>query len=1114
MSIDVSERNFEDVVEASLLRGGPDAAAVAGVVAEPETPYGLYAAGRYLKRSHRDYDRTLCLDPEMLTDFVKASQPKRWERLKSQYGEDARDRFVRRVASEVEKRGSIDVFRKGVKDAGVSFDLYYHRPPTGLNPDLQKLYDANQFSVIRQLRYSTRNENSIDVVLFLNGLPIFTAELKNPFNGQDVNDAVRQYEQDRDPREPLLAFGRCIAHFAVDPQLAFLTTKLEGLKSPFLPFNRGYDNGAGNPPRKTGFATSYLWDHVWSKDSVTELLQRFVHIVEEEDDKGAQTGKKTLIFPRYHQLEAVRGLVGDALRSGAGRNYLIQHSAGSGKSNTIAWLAHQLSTLHDVSNDRIFDSIIVVTDRRVLDRQLQRTIRQFEQTLGLVENIDQTSRQLKDALEAGKTIIVTTLQKFPVIVKEVGELPQKRFALILDEAHSSQTGEGSRMMHEVLSARSLEEAEAEDRVEEDLEDRIVRTARSRGRLENVSMFAFTATPKEKTLQTFGERQSDGSYKPFSLYSMKQAIEEKFILDVLQNYTTYAVYWKLLKRIENDPRFDAQKAKYLARLFVDLHPHAITEKVAIIAEHFAQNSVHRIGGKAKAMVVTRSRLHAVKTFFALKRYLAERGYPYRALVAFSGSVEVDGVDYTEAALNGYSERQTATVFKQQDYRFLVVAEKFQTGFDEPLLHTMYVDKKLEGLNAVQTLSRLNRVHPEKTETMVLDFVNRADDIEEAFSRYYEASVLSEGADPNLLYDLQRSLLDAEVFDDGEVKAFAEAFFGPKGSQDRLYGTLGEPARRFKALPDEGKASFRRDLARFIRMYAFLSQVATFVDADLESLYHFARLLMKTNELKGDGTGLPYEVQQAIDLDSFSIRKTHDGTISLPRGGGVMKPPGDGADDDASGDEQEALSRIIQDLNERFGTDFSEEDRVFIEELENRLVQHAGLEASVRANTPENARLTFDHVVGDLLQDMVETNFELYKRVTDDDRFGSYFKDELYKRYRSAVESTSPGPKIPGGLGAVVDAIVREVQPQKVILFGSGARGELTPDSDLDLLVVVPEFDERKSQISRAEEAARSVKDGRQIDIHVYTRQQVEEWTGVIGHLINDALVEGRTLYDAA
>ena len=1106
MAPDISERSFEDWVEAALLKGGVDAATEGDIVAEPEAPYGLYASGGYRKRHFSDYDRALWLDVGMVTDFVKATQPKKWEQLNGHYGEETRERFVKRLSSEIGKRGLLDVLRKGIKDAGLRFEMVYLRPASGLNPELQNLYEGNIFSVVRQLRYSEKNENSIDVVLFLNGMPIFTCELKNPLNGQDINDAIHQYRFDRDPREPLLTFGRVLAHFAVDPLVAFVTTRLEGKTTRFLPFNQGYDNGAGNPPRKTGFATQYLWDHVWSKDSVLELVQRFIHLVEEEDDKGRKTGERSLIFPRYHQLDAVRRLVGDAAQEGAGKSYLIQHSAGSGKSNTIAWLAHHLSTLHDIKDERIFDSIIVITDRRVLDRQLQRTIRQFEQTLGLVENIDKTSRQLKEALEGGKTIIVTTLQKFPMILDQIGELPQKRFAIIIDEAHSSQSGETSRMMHDVLSVKSLEEAEAEDEVAEDLEDRITKVAASRGKLKNASMFAFTSTPKDKTLQLFGEAQPDGSYQPFSLYSMKQAIKEGFILDVLCNYTTYHVYWNLLKKIENDPRYDSKKAKYLARLFVDLHPHSIDQKVAIMVEHFGEHCAHRVAGRAKAMIVTRSRLHAVKTFLSLRRYLKERGLPYNALVAFSGTVEDGGIDYTEAQMNGFSEKQTATVFKQQDYRFLVVAEKFQTGFDEPLLHTMYVDKKLSGLAAVQTLSRLNRVHPDKEETMVLDFANEADDIQEPFQRYYKASILSEGADPNLLYDLQHKLLGAEVFDESEVRAFAEVYFDPARGQDELYGVLKLPEGRFKELVEEEQPQFKKNLSSFRNMYAFLSQVATFVDADLEALYHFARYLLKI--LPGDEKGLPLEVQQAIDLKTFSIRETHSGTIELGGGNGTLKPPGGGAAALPDVEEKEALSQIITELNERFGTEFTEEDKVFIEELESRLVENAALEASLRANTPENARLTFDHVVGDLLQDMVDTNFELYKRVTDDDNFGKFFKDRLYDRYRGAVEETTPN-QLPSIIDTAVERLTAAMDPGKVIVFGSAASGEMDEDSDIDLVVIMEHVDDHHAATMDARRALRSMKVP--FDVLVFSQHELEEWGDVVGHVLNTALTEGRVAY---
>ena len=1047
----------------------------------------------------------------MTIAFIQATQPKKWTELTKHYGSDVKNRFLKRLSSEVEKRGALDVLRKGIKDMGVAFNLAYFRPSSGLNPDLQMLYEGNIFTLIRRLPYSVKNINSIDTVLFLNGLPIFTAELKNPLNGQNHQHAIEQYRKDRDPKEALLAFGRCLAHFAVDPEWVFVTTHLQGEKTSFLPFNKGKYGGAGNPPDLHGFATRYLWEHVWSKDSILELIQRFIHVVEEEDDKGRKTGKKSQIFPRYHQLDAVRRLVQHAHANGTGLRYLIQHSAGSGKSNSISWLAHQLSVLHDIEDRRVFDSIIVITDRRVLDRQLQRTIRQFEQTLGVVENIDKTSRQLKEALEAGKTIIVTTLQKFPMIVKQVSDLPGKRFAVIIDEAHSSQSGETTRSLKQVLAVGTLEEAEAQDEAPEpDVDARIDEVMRARGPLEHLSMFAFTATPKQKTLELFGTKKLDGSFEAFSLYSMQQAIEERFIMDVLANYTTYRVYWSLLKRTADDPSYDRAKAGYLARLFVDLHEHSIDKKVEIIAEHFHDHSAHRIGGLAKAMIVTRSRLHAVRTVRALRDHLTERGYPYKALVAFSGTVKDGAADYTEAHMNGFTEAQTATVFKQQDYRFLVVAEKFQTGFDEPLLHTMFVDKKLRGLNAVQTLSRLNRVHPDKQETVVLDFANEADDIQKAFEPYYKRTILSEGTDPNLLYEHQRHLVEAEVFDTSEVDAFGTAYFGTQQEQDALYALLSEPVDRFAALKQEEQAAFKGALASYVRLYAFLAQVVTFVDADLEKLYQFARYLLL--RLQPLGHPLPHELQSAIDIESFKIRQTSHGSISIHDGKGELKPLTGAAPAQPDPEELEPLSQIIRELNERFGTTFEEKDRVFVEELLRRLTDDPALEASVRANTPDNARLTFDHVMSDRLQDMVETNFDFYKRVTDDERFGKFFGDWLFDQYRRRVERTQPGPKTPPAVDAVVQALVKELDPSKVILFGSAARSEVTDESDLDLLVVLNEVDGWRRLMSRGYKAIIPL--GVPVDLLVVSQNDVDEWGQVVGHVINEALSDGRIVYEAA
>ncbi len=1110
--VEISERNFEETIEAALLAGGPDAVShFEGLVGQPLPEYGSYVPGGYRKRRPKDYDRTLCMDAAMVVAFVQATQPKRWTQITERYGEDAKDRFTKRLAAEVEKRGLLDVLRKGVKDSGVQVDLAYFRPASGLNPEVQQLYDGNIFTLVRQLRYSTQNTNSIDTVLFLNGLPIFTAELKNPLNGQDVRDAIDQYRRDRDPREPLLTFGRCLAHFAVDPELVYLTTRLDGPLTTFLPFNRGKYGGAGNPPEALGFPTRYLWDHVWSSDSVLELIQRFVNLVLEEDDKGRKTGKRHLIFPRFHQLDAVRRLVADAQRNGSGHRYLIEHSAGSGKSNTIAWLAHQLSILHDVTDERIFDSIVVITDRLVLDRQLQRTVRQFEQTLGVVENIDKTSRQLKDALEAGKTIIVTTIQKFPQIVREIEALPQKRFAVLIDEAHSSQSGQATRAMKKVLAVSSLEEAEDEDELEDDLEDRIVAEAKARGPLPNLSLFAFTATPKQKTLELFGTKTADGRMAAFSLYPMRQAIEEGFILDVLENYSTYKTYWNLLKKISDDPRYDRDEAAYLLRLFVDLHEHSIAKKVEIMAEHFHSQVAHRIGGQAKAMVVTRSRLHAVRAKLALDKYLKDHAHPYRALVAFSGEVKDGGATFTEASMNGFGERQTATVFKQSDNRFLVVAEKFQTGFDEPLLHTMYVDKRLRDVKAVQTLSRLNRVHPGKDETMVLDFANEADDIRKGFEPYYGATILSEETDPNILYDVHRRLFDFELFDESDVQRFAQVYFDPKSrTQDRLYACLRPVEERYKEQGDQDRASFKHEVGRFVRLYAFLAQIMPFADADLEKLYYFAYYLNR--KLEGPRSELPVEIRNYIDIESFRIQQTSVGKIELDESSGDLKPIRGGPDRPQDQQDLEPLSKIIHELNERFGTDFKDEDRVFVEEILSRLASDSALEASIRANTPENARLTFDHVVTDRLQDMVETNFEFYKRVTDDNRFSAYFLERLFELYRERTLSRPPGPPIPAVVEEAVEILAREMKPKKIILFGSTARGEAGPHSDIDLMVILDHFDSQFDEMVRASKLVGPLKAN--LEVLVFSAQDVEKWGDVVNHVINEALLDGRVVYDAA
>ena len=682
---------------------------------------------------------------------------------------------------------------------------------------------------------------------------------------------------------------------------------------------------------------------------------------------------------------------------GAGQRYLVQHSAGSGKSFTIAWLAHQLATLHDVTDCRVFDSIVVITDRRILDRQLQTTMRQFEQTLGVVENIDQTSRQLKEALESGKTIIVTTLQKFPVIAKDIGELPGKRFAVIVDEAHSSQSGESTQSIREVMKAASLEEAEDEDCDSgPDEEDLINEQAASRKWPGNTSLFAFTATPKAKTLELFGTKGADGKFEPFHLYSMRQAIEEGFILDVLANYTTYTAYWRLLKKIESDPRYDKKKAEYLLKSFVELSSHEIAEKVRIMVEHFAAQVQGEIAGRAKAMIVTRSRLHAVRYKLAVDKYLEKRELPFKALVAFSGKVEDGGQSYPEAGMNGFPEAQTAKTFERQDNRFLIAANKFQTGFDQPLLHTMYVDKKLGGVNAVQTLSRLNRtLPPDKKGTMVLDFANDAVEIQKAFEPYYETTLLSEATDPNLLYEVQGRLAAFPVYTQGDVDRFAKVYFNPKATQDQIYAVLAPVKTRAEEMSQQEQLDFRSQLSDYVRLYAFLSQVLTFADADLEKLYAFARYLRRRLSVKG--AELPREVQQNIDMESYRIQQTSVGKIALERRPGVLDPVGTKDVHAATAEEMEALSRIIAELNERFGLNLGPEHRVTLGQMMELLDADVALDASARVNTRENVRLTFDQKVEHVIQEIVDSNFDLYKRITDDRAFGEVIKNMLFDQY---------------------------------------------------------------------------------------------------------------------
>lgn len=959
MPVDISEKNFEAQIEHVL-----------------RNTHG------YHKRLPEDYDRHLCLIAADVIDFIRGTQPEAWRALRAVYQDDAEKRFLRRLASEIDKRGTLDVLRNGLKDAGVAIKLAYFAPATAMNPDYQRLYQGNIFSIVRQLRYKPGANLSLDLALFLNGLPVFTAELKNNFSGQNAQHAMRQYRADRDPKAPLFKFGRCPAHFAVDPDLVYVTTHLRGEATFFLPFNKGKYGGAGNPPAHDNFATGYLWEEVWATDSLLNLLEQFIYITDKD-------GKKEMIFPRYHQLDAVRRLIADAREKGAGQHYLIQHSAGSGKSYSIAWLAHQLANLHSARDEKVFDTVVVITDRRVLDRQLQAAIRQFEQTRGLVENIDRTSRQLQQALEDGKQIIVTTLQKFPYVVDEIGKLPGSKFAVIVDEAHSSQSGEGVKSLKATLSDAAGDEEDGPD--PPTWEDEIVESMRARKQQTNISMFAFTATPKNKTLELFGEHCPDGSFEAFSLYSMRQAIEERFILDVLENYTTYKSYWRLLKKIDEDPEYPSSKAKRLLTKYVDAHPESISKKVEIIVEHFREHVMPQIRNKAKAMIVTRSRLHAVRYALELKKHLKQQNHDYGALVAFSGSINDGGVEFSEAKMNGFPEAQTAGTFNQDENRFLVVAEKFQTGFDQPLLAAMYVDKPLKGVHAVQTLSRLNRIHPDKASTIVLDFANQAQHIQEAFKPYYEATILSEGTDHNLLYDRERGLIDHHFFTQIEVDEFVAALYSKRAKQPELRALLDPVLERVQAVAEDERAEFRSDLTDYIRLYAFLSQIIPFEDVGLEKLYEFARHLRRL--LPADREQLPTEIFDTIDLDSYRLRRTSAGSLTPDPRLEMLEPMLESETYGPSEDPVEPLSEIIQFLNEVFGDEWEQAYKT-VTEVKQEVSRDPGVSNAIRINPPDKARPTVDDAVIDAITKRYRSHFKFFKRVNDDPFVKSFLLDWFF------------------------------------------------------------------------------------------------------------------------
>ena len=996
------ERGFEDAITASLVEKG-----------------GYHVCKWGTKPDWvGDFNPKLGLDTTELLAFIAETQPAVWKRLVEVHDgpNGVLEQFGDRLAKQLDERGAVDVLRHGVNDHGIEVRLAFFKPAHGLTPELTERYLANRLTVTRQLPYDASATKTLDLCLFVNGIPVATAELKNPLTHQTVEHAKDQYRTDRDPSNLTLG-RRALVHFAVDPNLVEMTTRLEGLATRFLPFNRGDAGGKGNAPDPTGHRTRYLWEETWARDAWLDLLGRFIHVAPGEGPTHtAKLKAGSVIFPRYHQWDAVRRLEATSRAEGPGHSYLVQHSAGSGKSNTIAWLAHRLMSLHGTDDKPVFDKVVVITDRVILDRQLQETIYQFEHAVGVVARIDQDAGQLAAALSGEQSrIVITTLQKFPFILDKVSELGRQRFAVIVDEAHSSQTGEAAKDLKAALGSASddatLHAAELADTAAAPSEpqDALAANVAARGRQPNLSFFAFTATPKARTLELFGRPDLEGNYAPFHLYSMRQAIEEGFILDVLANYTTYATYWKVGKAVTDDPEYDARRARAAIARFVSLHPHNLAQKAEVIVEHYRAHTRHKIGGRGKAMVVTSSRLHAVRYKEAIEAYVKHGGYAdIKVLVAFSGTVTDGGKDHTEPSMNGVPESQTATVFAGAEYGLLVVAEKFQTGFDQPLLHTMFVDKVLVSLAAVQTLSRLNRIHPEKIDTFVLDFRNEADAITEAFEPWYETTT-AKPTDPNLLHDLANAVLALQVLEDEEARTVAALIADQTqkvGDHGRVYALLAPAVARFNAKTPEEQDEVRAALDQYIRAYSFLSQVVDFGDVGLEALYLASRALMTLLPPVGGGR---LDLGSQVELTHLRLEQTSEGSITPLHGVGELTAiySGKGKETD---EETEHLSRIVEVLNERFGLDLGTADQLFFDQLEATWLDDEHLIAQARANPIENFRLVFNDVFIKSIVGRMDDNEDLFKKILDEPAFQAAVMDHYLRRVFDQARSDSP----PAGL----------------------------------------------------------------------------------------------------
>jgi type I restriction enzyme R subunit len=952
--------------------------------------------GYRMRDADSDYNKEFSIDVGLIFDFLKKSQPQEMEKLTDMYGGSLEDRLTRRIDAEISSRGLIDVLRKGIEEGPVRLHMMFFRPVTSLNPDINDLFKKNIWSVMRQVKFSRLTEQSVDLVVFVNGLPIMTAELKNELTGQNVHHAMRQYRTDRNPDEKLFSFRRCIAHFAVDTSEAYLTTHLKEDQTYFLPFNKGFKDGAGNPPAGEKHKTHYLWEETWSPDNWSDLLQFFVHTYTEvrEDRNGKEYRVLVQVFPRYHQWHTVKDLMGGARHSGAGKNYLIQHSAGSGKSMTIAWLAYRLAELHTEENKKVYDTVLVLTDRRILDKQLRETVGSFASTPGVLVTVgDQdTSSKLRESLEGGAKIITTTIQKFPYIIDTIGSMPGKHFALIVDEAHSSQSGETVRAVHEVIG-----------RNDEDPEGWLLKQVISRRQPNNLSYFAFTATPRHETMERFGEKEHDGSFKPFSLYSMRQAIEEGFIVDVLTNYTTYKTYFKLIKKAAQDPMVPRSRALSAILHYVHLHEVALQQKIDVILGHFENTISSLLRGESKAMIVTSSREAAVRYKLELDAYLQKNNYPYKTLAAFTDTIEIDGVSYTEASINdGIPENNTAREFKKPEYRFLIVAEKFQTGFDEPYLCAMYVDKRLSGVQAVQTLSRLNRTTRGKDEVFVLDFVNETDDIKRSFEPYYTSTILSEGTDINSLNDLRRELFMIFRIPEEVLKRFAD-LLDPESREihKEANAFLDEIADKVVLLNhknDDSGIVVENEYGRFlsvassyVKRYPFIAQVLGYSDISHEKLYLLLKYLLK--KLPRDPRRPLIEILDYLDVDSVRVVRKLKMQIRLEGNAGDVRQV-EPIPEAPPQEIEDVLSKIVQDVNKRWGVDFGVGQQKTLGAMTEELSSDEELQNVVTNNTKQNASVHFGGVFTEKVDDQFESDRKLWEQLTENSELKKYIEKKMF------------------------------------------------------------------------------------------------------------------------